>query len=417
MKTKLKKANPSNYRSEVIAPGDLASQIGREVCKNSIGNSLAVHVVSHDTSSFRGGMGYLWKKHILLRMLNHKIRNGKITDWNMMETVENDGAGGKPQFPTFLGSIGGFYRLGWELVVMCAEDVVRRGGFPCIMLNQADIKNVNKRNLAKVRAFFRGYSDALKSAGLVNITGETAIMKNSITAFCDTGDPTQLILTLSGACVGLLAREKMFESDVILPEMPIVGLFEDGYRCNGGGAFTRIIQEIGGIDMKEAMKDPKLRAFVRELTVSSRYYGRTITRIHGWCPDGRTKRALAIILAIAHITGGGIWVKFGEMLPKGIGAELDKMPLPPKALRMAFELSKKTRQPMSEWNAYGDFHGGPGMILVCEPGHENRIIEECRRDGIRAGVIGKTTSSKQREVTIISRYTDEKTFLSSLNPF
>ena len=105
------------------------------------------------------------------------------------------------------------------------------------------------------------------------------------------------------------------------------------------------------------------------------------------------------------------------MLPVGIGAELDTMPLPPKALRMAFELSKETSQPMSEWNAYGDFHGGPGMILICEPGHENRIITECRRDGIRAGVIGETTESPKQEVTIISRYTREETFLSSLNPF
>jgi phosphoribosylformylglycinamidine cyclo-ligase len=406
------------YLQEVIKRGNDVSRIGRAVCEASLSNCKAVHIVtSSGSNDFRAGVGYLWKDHILERMAHHTVSRGRVIDWDMMETAENDGAGGKPQFFTFLNTYQSFYRLGWEVVVMCAEDVVRRGGFPCIMLNQADMKGVNKKNVAKVRAFFQGYSDALKTAGLINITGETAIMKDSITAFCDTGDPTQLILTLSGACIGLLAKEKMFSKENVRPNMPIVGLHERGYRCNGGGVFTRIIREIWGSDMKKAMENEDAQKFVRLLTVASTYYGRDIAALHGWKRDGRTGKALVPIHEVGHITGGGFWERVEAMLPEGVGARFDTMPIPPPALLRGYELSQRTSQPISEWSAYQVFHGACGMMFITEHSALERTLGLLHRCGIGASLVGHTASSPSGEIILASRFSKEGRILSSLDPF
>lgn len=397
---KPKKESMNSYEKEVIAPGDRISRFAHQVCMRSYKNCPAVRIIPRQPGNFRGQVDFNWKRHILQSMLN---------DDSMTQTVQNDGAGGKPQFFTLLGTDEVFYGLGWEAIEMCAEDIVRGGGFPAVMLNEVDFKRITEGNHHLAEAMFRGYGAALKRAGLVNITGEVAIMKNSITAFCDTGDDGQLILTWSGACLGLNHKDKAIDWSKVEPGMYLVGLLEDGYRCNGGTFFTNLLMnrcqvKTEGPKAIEIWRN-EFGDFIRRLVVPSKNYSRTVTRLHGWSPDGTVGRSIVDILGIAHITGGGIWNRLKDALPPGVGANLNRMPLPPRVLLEGQKMSRGTPYEMSDWSAYETTHGGLGMILVCrDQAGVKTIVSEARKDGIKAVLVGDTTKSDCREVTIKSRF-------------
>lgn len=394
----------NDYKKEVIDPGDEVSRLAKTVCFNSHGNCQAVVVVPHAPGNFRGPVGWLWQKGLLGRMAEYNYRPHGGVDWQLMEEIENDGAGGKPQFFTLVGTTDVFYNLGWEIIAMTADDFARSGRLPCIMANELQVKKATKANLPLIRSMFNGLESALRESNLVNITGETAIMKNSIAAFCDTDEDGQLILTWGATCIGLADKDLLFNPKNIKPNMPIVGFLENGYRCNGGGAFTKLLLKKYG-DVKTIRQDPQAMDFVRKLTIPSISYAKTICRIIGWQENGEVGDPLAQVIAAAHITGGGIWGKLGEILPSGVGAHLGNMPPLTEVLReaqwMSGEFSSSDDRFRDE-DMYDTFHGGLGMALVAPSDDEaNKIMTEAAKDGIKSQVVGYTTYTSR--LKIVSR--------------
>jgi phosphoribosylformylglycinamidine cyclo-ligase len=403
------------YKAEIIDPGDQASQLAHEICVKSYGNSPAVIIVPHQPGNFRGPVGFVWQRELLREMTHYSTepKTGEIYDWSLIEAVENDGAGGKPQFLTLLGDLQAFRGLGWEIITMTADDFARSGRFPVVIANQMDAKKITERNFPLYQAVMEGYGAALRQSGLVNITGETAIMKHSITAFCDDGGDDQLILTWGANCVGLTRKDRLIDGSKIKPKMVIIGFWEPGYRCNGGTFHTNIIMERFGKDPRQIMQNPKAREFIKKLTVPSVSYAKTISRLLGWKPDGSAEEPLAEIAGIAHITGGGVWGKLKDILPPGVGAKLNHMPEPAEVLLEAQAMSVGTTFWLSDWKAYSTFHGGCGMLLIVDPNSANKVIEEARRDGIRAQVVGITTESEENIITIRSRFMMKRSLVSN----
>ncbi len=393
------------YKQEVIDPGDRVSKLAHKVCIESFNNSKAVIIIPRQPGNFRGAVDFNFRRPILKAMMAGQAA----------QTIQNDGAGGKPQFFTLVGDKRIFRGLGWEIITMCADDIARTGGFPAVMINQVDVKKITTANLPLIEAMLEGYGDALEKAGLVNLTGETAVMKHSVTAFCDGDSEEQLVLTLTGACLGVVHKEKTIDGSKIGPGQPIVGLFEPGYRCNGGTFFTNLLVSLFGEgDPKKVLKNKEALKFARKLTIPSKSYARLISKVHGWKPDGEITEPLVKITGIAHITGGGVWAKFGEILPESIGAILDNMPEPPAALLEGQKLSYKVPElKLTDLQAYGTLHGGCGMMVICESKSDaDRLIGAAGSEGVRASVIGRTVLSAVKEITIHSRF-KEKKILSS----
>lgn len=391
------------YKKEIIDPGDRASQLAKDICFQSHQNCPAVEIIPHQPDSFRGPVGFIWKKHILKQMAQS----------NMFQEVENDGAGGKTQFPALIGTPEVFQGLGWEIIAMTADDFARTGRFPAVIDNEINIKKITEKNLPLFESVMRGYGAALKESGLVNITGETAVMKHSITAFCDTNSDEQLVLTWSASCIGLAHRDLLIDGSKIKSDMPIIGFWEPGYRCNGGTFFTNLIIEKFGPDIKKIMESSEAIEFVKKLCVPSKSYAKTICRLIGWNPDASTDKPLAEIAGIAHITGGGIWNKFGEILPKSVGANLRSMPQPAEVLLEAQKLSWDTNNRLTDKQAYGTLHGGCGMLIVAEKESDAEIIiKEAKKDGIQAQIVGEITKSADSEIVIQSRFREGKLLFS-----
>jgi phosphoribosylformylglycinamidine cyclo-ligase len=404
------------YFEKVITPGDRASRLAKKICFQSHQNCPAVRVVPHQPRNFRGPVGYVWQRWILDQMASYEAdATGRITSWKMLEEVENDGAGGKPQFFSLVGTPRVFEGLGWEIITMNADDFARSGRFPAIMANEINVKKITEKNFPLFEAAMRGYGKALRAAGIINITGETAIMAHSITAFCDIDSDEQLVLTWGGTCIGLASKDLLIDGSKIKPGMPIVGFREFGYRCNGGTLLTNLIRAKWGPNPRRIMQNSEAMTFVSALTVPSKSYARTVTRLMGWGPYGSPSLRRHRIYGIAHITGGGVWGKLADVLPRGVGARLHSMPEPPEVLLKAQELSMDTQYKLTDWQAYGTLHGGCGMLLVCDRDDVDTILHEARNDGIHAHIVGETFKSQKREIIIDSKFQEGKK-LSSLRP-
>lgn len=400
------------YKEEIVDPNDRASRLAHEICVESYENCPAVIVVPHDPLSFRGPVGFAWKNHIVEQMKYSADWQGNmISPPAMLQEIENDGAGGKPQFFTLVGTPEVFYDLGWEIITMTADDFGRSKRFHGVIANEMNVKNITNENFPLFEATMKGYGNALKESNLVNITGETAIMKNSITAFCDTGDPEQLILTWGATCIGLSHRNLLTDNSKIKPGMYVVGFEEKGYRCNGGTFLTKVTQNTWGSDPKDIAEDKEALDFVKRLTVPSKSYAKTMTRIAGWHPDASIGEPLAEIVAAAHITGGGMG-KFAEILPRETCAYLSNMPKPPEVLLKAQELSWDTDFRLYDEKAYTTFHGGFGMVLVARTKEDAQIIiKEAKKDGIEAKIAGQILAATKNDpkLTIESKFKEEET--------
>ncbi len=393
-----------DYHAEIVAPGDRFSKLAREICVGSFNNSPALSIV-------RGGVGMramdglVWNQAVLESMLRSEI----------YQVAQSDGAGGKPQFFTLCNTERAFKGLSWEIITMNADDLACRGGLPVLMTSSnIDVKRITEENWHLCQALLTGFGDALKASNLVLLTGETAVMKHSITAFCDTDDDSQLIMTWGATCEGLASTSKKPNGATITPGMVVIGLRDLGYRCNGGTKFTNIILDIWGTDVKVIMNDPDARTFVEALAVPSRSYASTIARLNGWQLDGTLETPKTKLHGVAHITGGGVWSKLVEILPEGVGAILDKMPEPTWVLQEAQRLASQTDQPMSDYECYGTFHGGCGMMMVCEEAQVIRVMSKALHYGHDPYVIGLTTESAENEVIVRSRFMGGR-LLSSIN--
>ncbi len=393
----------NKYQDEVIAPGDKASKLAKNVCVASYENNLAVNIIPRQPGNFRGAVDYVWQEHVLQMM-----RKGA-----MSETIQNDGAGGKLQFSTFIGTDEVFGRTGWEPIVMVIDDIARAGGYPVIFSNDINTKTVTEENFHLVESTLNGFGEILKASSQINITGEFAIMKHSITAFCDINDPNQYIMNWAGTGIGLTHKDKVIDGSGIKKDMPIVYFWEPGYRCNGGTFFTNLILAIWGREgLKKLLDNQEARNFVKKLTTPSVSYAKIIRRGHGWKDDGTIVDPYIKMAGIAHITGGGI-EKFIEILPSGIGTDFYNMPKPAEVLLEAQELSWNIDGlRLTDQQAHTTLHGGCGMMVVCETDDDaEKLIDEAYAYGVEAGVCGVTTKSEESSVVINSQFKEGVTLV------
>jgi phosphoribosylaminoimidazole (AIR) synthetase len=393
----------NTYDKEIVEPGDRFSKVAREICVDSFNNCSALNVI-RGGDGMRTMDGFVWNKPILEAMLRGEI----------YEVSQSDGAGGKPQFFTLNNTPGAFRELIWEVITMNADDLACRGGFPALMLSSnIDVKGITDENWHLCKALLKGMGPALSKSKLVMMTGETAIMKHSITAFCDTGSKEQLILTWGATSHGLASTSKKPNGSTIEPGMKIIGLKDDGYRCNGGTKFTNLIKDFYGYDSTSILNH-EIRDFVEKLVVPSKSYARLITKLNGWSDDGTFGKPITDLYGVAHITGGGVWSKLGEILPDGVGANLDGMPMPADVLLQAQEMSLKTDDHMTDHECYGTFHGGCGMMIICSQYDADKVMYHAYDNNYSPHIIGETITSELNEILINSRFKSGR-FISSLD--
>ena len=169
---------------------------------------------------------------------------------------------------------------------------------------------------------------------------------------------------MAGFCVGVVEKDKLVDGKDVTKGDLILGLASSGFHSNGFSLIRKIYSE---------KKVKPLLA--RQLLRPTRIYVKPILAL--------TKRFR--IKAISHITGGGLYNRVFQGIPKNRHAVLYRSSwLIPKIFR---DLQKKGR--IAEKEMFTTFNMGIGMTVVCPRKETLPIQSTLRRFKISSWVIGE----------------------------
>ncbi len=206
-----------------------------------------------------------------------------------------DGVGTKAVLAAQLGQYG---TLGYDLVAMCADDLVCTGAEPLFFLDYVLVGHLDPGLVEQV---VTGIAAACREVGAALIGGEMA------------EHPGQLAdgeLDLAGFCVGVVERDRLLPQRVE-PGCALVGLASPNLRSNG---FSLVRQVFAGRDMRGEAWPGAGRTLGEVLLEPSVLFA----------PHARRLLDAVDVRALAHITGGGMVPKLGRVVPSGCVALVNR---------------------------------------------------------------------------------------------
>ncbi|KAI6228828.1 Trifunctional purine biosynthetic protein adenosine-3 [Aphelenchoides fujianensis] len=257
-----------------------------------------------------------------------------------------------------------FDSLGFDLVGMCANDVLCHGARPVAFLDYYVTGRLDRRQAAEV---IKSVAKACGESGCALVGGETAEMPGVYNA--DQWD-------LAGCCVG--AKEAAAPT---LPDLEsigtgdvLIGLASNGLHSNGFSLVRKTMSNYGLSINDECPWDSKLN-FAEELLRPTRLYAKALIPLI-------EKRKIA---ALAHITGGGLVENVPRVLPKELTAVIDceSFTIPP-----VFQWLQRW-SPVRPLEMFRTFNCGIGMVAVVKAVHLSSVVKHLKAEKIDAKPIGR----------------------------
>lgn len=248
--------------------------------------------------------------------------------------------------------------IGHDIVNHSANDLVCQGAAPLLFL---DYLAASRLDPAVIETIVKGMSDACRNVGCVLIGGETAEMPNVY---------TEGSYDVAGAIIGTAERSRMITGDDMSEGDVLIALPSNGLHTNGYSLARKVLLE----DAEMALNDvvPELKETLGDALLKPHSpYSPLVLRLH---------REIGL-KGVAHITGGGIAGNLVRIIPKGLGAIIDKKLI--KVLPI-FELIQKAGNVTDE-AMYEAMNMGVGMILVVEEKLSKKVLKEAEG----SSVIGK----------------------------
>jgi phosphoribosylformylglycinamidine cyclo-ligase len=209
-----------------------------------------------------------------------------------------DGVGTKLKVAFDLGI---HHTVGQDLVNHCVNDIAVQGATPLFFLDYLATGKLEDMVVEKV---VQGISEACRANGCALIGGETAQMPG----FYADGE-----YDLAGTIVGAVSREKIITGEHIQVGDVLVGLPSNGLHTNGYSLARKLFFEVakyGPEQYVNELKDKTGAALMR----THKSYLSVIKKLTG----------AEVVSGMAHITGGGITENLPRILPKGMGAVIDR---------------------------------------------------------------------------------------------
>jgi phosphoribosylformylglycinamidine cyclo-ligase len=270
-----------------------------------------------------------------------------------------DGVGTKLLLAVEAGRLEG---IGVDLVAMNVNDLVVQGAEPLLFL---DYLATGRLDLEQAETVLRGVARGCREAGCALVGGETAEMP---------GLYAPGHLDLAGFALGAVERERVLPRPGMAPGAVVLGLPSSGVHSNGFSLVRLILAERGlspadpapfapGSSLAEALLEPT-RIYVRGCLAAAR---------------------TGAVLAMAHVTGGGLVENLPRVLPEGVVARLDARawPLPP-VLSWLAQVGRLGPAELAR-----TFNGGLGMLLVVEPERVAEVRAALARAGERPLEVGR----------------------------
>jgi phosphoribosylformylglycinamidine cyclo-ligase len=261
--------------------------------------------------------------------------------------------------------------VGHDLVNHCVNDILVQGARPLFFL---DYVAFGKLEPEIVEAVVSGVAAGCNENGCALLGGETAEMP---------GVYTPPDYDLAGFIVGCVSEDSVLGPDRVRPGDALVALASTGLHTNGYSLARRIVRDrmkLGAGDtfpgMDASVADALLAVHASYLAAVDPVLG----RVH----------------AMAHITGGGIPGNLDRALPGTLDAvvRLDSWEIP----ALFRELGLAGDVPVSDM--FRSFNMGVGMIVICDGGDVDAVIQHAARAGIAGWKLGEVRPGSGR-VTLV----------------
>jgi len=231
--------------------------------------------------------------------------------------------------------------VGEDLVAMCVNDLICNYAQPMFFLDYYATGKLVRQDAAKV---VRGIANGCKKSECALIGGETAEMP---------GMYSKDDFDLAGFAVGIAQKSQMDRVSLVKEGQVLIALPSSGVHSNGYSLVRKLFFDKLGMDFNTNFNGKPL---VDTLLTPTRIYVKDF------------KANKENIVALAHITGGGIVENLPRVLPEGICAVVKKESI--KTLPIFDFMS----QYVDEDEMYRTFNMGVGMVWVVEPKNVDAIL-------------------------------------------
>jgi phosphoribosylformylglycinamidine cyclo-ligase len=254
--------------------------------------------------------------------------------------------------------------IGQDLVAMCVNDVLTSGARPLFFLDYFATGALSPDHMASV---VEGIAKACKESGCALIGGETAELP---------GMYAKGHYDLAGFAVGVVERARLVDGRRVSVGDSIIGLASSGLHSNGYSLARAVI-----FDRMQKKPDDVLyeKSTVKDaLLVPTRLYVKPVLDLLGSVD----------VLAMAHITGGGLPDNLTRSFPPGTAASIDerRWPEPP-----VFEAIRHGG-PVEADEMRRTFNCGIGFCVVVGQQDVGRTLERLRKSGEEPFVIGEVVA-------------------------
>jgi phosphoribosylformylglycinamidine cyclo-ligase len=277
-----------------------------------------------------------------------------------------DGVGTKLKVAFDLGI---HHTVGQDLVNHCVNDIAVQGATPLFFLDYLASGRLEDMVIEKV---VQGISEACRANGCALIGGETAQMPG----FYADGE-----YDLAGTIIGAVSRDKIITGENIQVGDVLVGLPSNGLHTNGYSLARKLLFEVAKYGPEQyinELKDKTGAALMR----THRSYLSVIKKLTG----------AEVVSGMAHITGGGITENIPRILPKGMGALIDRASwtVPP-----LFEHLQQLGN-VDEDEMMRTFNMGIGLIAVIPAEKIKKAKAILNRGNERHCLIGRVTRGERK---------------------
>ncbi len=244
------------------------------------------------------------------------------------------------------------HTVGIDLVAMCVNDLICNFGTPSFFL---DYYATGKLDVTIATNVVAGIAEGCKRSECALIGGETAEMP---------GMYSEDDYDLAGFAVGVAEKSEMDRVSLVQAGHKLIALPSSGLHSNGFSLARKVLFEKMKLDFNEDFNGKPL---IQTLLEPTNIYVKTFKSLKNE------------IVAMAHITGGGIIENLPRVLPEHLRAEVKKESV--KVLPI-FEL---IAQHVDEDEMYRAFNMGVGMILVVDEKDVDTVLN--KTDGYLIGEI------------------------------
>jgi phosphoribosylformylglycinamidine cyclo-ligase len=242
--------------------------------------------------------------------------------------------------------------VGIDLVAMCVNDLLCNFGTPSFFL---DYYATGKLDVNVATNVVAGIAEGCVRSECALIGGETAEMP---------GMYSEDDYDLAGFAVGVAEKSEMDRVSLVKAGHKLIALPSSGLHSNGFSLARKVLFEKMGMKFEDDFNGKPL---IETLLEPTNIYVKTFKKL-------RNK-----IVAMAHITGGGIVENLPRVLPENLRAEVKKDAI--KVLPI-FELMSEH---VDRDEMFRAFNMGVGMILVVEDANVDKVLAET--DGYLIGEI------------------------------